>query len=91
MSPVGLNPAARNEPIDEEDESSNSATSQSHYGLNGAYDPDNDDFDYEEYLAEEFPEHAESTRSQMKSWVWITAWVLIAATLLPFVYYFMVQ
>ena len=51
----------------------------------GGYD-DDDDFDYEEYLADEFP-HQAVRKPRVKGWVWITAWVLILATLMPYLYY----
>jgi len=55
--------------------------------LEGGYDKDADDFDYENYLAEEFPSHTATERKLgVKRWVWITAWVLIFATLLPYLY-----
>ena len=52
----------------------------------GGYDEDADDFDYEEYLAEEFPNQS-ARKPRMKRWVWITAWVLVFVTLLPYLYY----
>lgn len=65
-----------------------SDSAQSHYALNGGYDTSDDDFDYEEYLAEEFPDQPLARPSTVKPWVWITAWLLIAAILLPFFFYF---
>ncbi|MDX1925541.1 MAG: hypothetical protein SFV81_03425 [Pirellulaceae bacterium] len=61
----------------------------SHMALeSGGYDQDADDFDYENYLAEEFPDHTKQNRKPpVKRWVWITAWVLVFATLLPYLYY----
>ena len=57
----------------------------------GGYDEDADDFDYEDYLAEEFPNHtARKRKPRVKRWVWITAWVLIFATLMPYLYYVLV-
>ena len=57
----------------------------------GGYDENADDFDYEEYLAEEFPSHATGKpKPRVKRWVWITAWVLIFATLMPYMYYVVV-
>lgn len=54
----------------------------------GGYDADEDAFDYEEYLAEEFPSHtAQKPKPRVKRWVWITAWVLIIATLMPYLCY----
>ena len=54
----------------------------------GGYDEDADDFDYEEYLAEELPgQTAKKRKPTDKRWVWITAWVLIFATLMPYLYY----
>lgn len=61
--------------------SSHAAIEDEHRGA------DADGFDYDEYLAEEFPEHATQRRQpRVKLWVWITAWVLIAATLTPYLY-----
>ncbi len=62
---------------------------QSHYAV-GGYDTKNDDFDYEEFVAEEFSNPRQKPRD-VKAWIWVTAWVLIAATLLPFLFYFIVQ
>ena len=58
----------------------------------GGYDQDADDFDYEEYLAEEFPDRAvRQPLPRFKRWVWVTAWVLIVATLMPYLYYVLVR
>lgn len=65
--------------------------SQSHHSLNGGYATDEDDFNYEEFLVDEFPDQTESRRWTIKPWVWGTAWVLIATILLPFIYYFINQ
>ena len=57
----------------------------------GGYDADADDFDYEEYLTEEFSNRAaRKPQPRVKRWVWVTAWVLIFATLLPYLYYVLV-
>jgi hypothetical protein len=54
----------------------------------GGYDDDADDSDYEEFLAEEFPSHtSRKPKPRVQRWVWITAWVLIFATLLPYLSY----
>ena len=59
--------------------------------VGGGYDEHADDFDYEEYLAEEFPNQAaQKPQSRVKRWVWVTAWVLIFVTLLPYLYYVLV-
>ncbi len=52
---------------------------------NGGYD-DAEHFDYDKYLAEEFPDQAEQ-KPGGRRWIWITAWLLILATLLPYLYY----
>lgn len=52
---------------------------------NGGYD-DTDDFDYDEYLAEEFPSQT-AREWRVKPWIWVTAWVLVIATLFPYLYY----
>ncbi len=58
----------------------------SHLALeNGGYD-DADDFDYDKYLAEEFPDQT-AQKPSGKRWIWITAWILILATLMPYLYY----
>jgi hypothetical protein len=55
---------------------------------NGGYDQDGDDFDYEDYLADEFPGRThQKPKLGVKRWIWVTAWVLIFATLLPYLYY----
>ncbi len=65
---------------------------QAHYALSGGgYDTENDDFDYDSYVAEEFPDPAAGPQLRVKPWIWITAWVLIIATLLPFFYYFLIR
>jgi hypothetical protein len=61
-------------------------TDDSHMALeHGGYD-DADNFDYEEYVAENFPSQAER-KWRVKPWIWVTAWLLICATLLPYLYY----
>ncbi len=50
---------------------------------------EDEDFDYEQFIAEEFPEQPQLRPASVKFWVWVTAWILILATLLPFFYYFL--
>lgn len=80
--------ARRDPSIDEGEPGDND---QSHYALNGGYNTADDDFDYDEYLANEFPDADHPARPRVKPWVWITAWLLIFATLLPFFFYFLVR
>lgn len=72
------------------DQHDDSESSQAHYALSGGYDTEDDDFDYDEFVANEFPDPATAQRPTVKPWIWITAWILVAATLLPFVFYFLV-
>ncbi len=68
---------------------SSSDSSSDFHPEGSAFGDDQDDFDYQEYLAEEFPEHA-NRKPRVKRWVWITAWVLIFTTLLPYLYYVLI-
>ena len=61
-----------------------SVDSQTHMTLDsGGYDDSEDDFDYDEFLEEEFGSNLARPR-RVKVWVWLTAWLLIVAMLLPF-------
>ena len=91
VSTVGPPPTLRSQPARAGQDDNADAADQSHVAVNGGYDTDQDDFDYEEYLADEFPDHTRAQRPHVKPWVWITAWILIFATLLPFIYYFLMQ
>ncbi len=90
VSTVGQKQAKPPRPAAQGEEDSSRDADQAHYAISGGYDTHNDDFDYDEYLAEEFPEQADKRHWRVKPWVWITAWLLITATLLPFFYYFLV-
>ncbi len=60
--------------------------SDSHMALESGGYNDADHFDYDKYLAEEFPEQVDQ-KPQGRKWIWFTAWLLIFATLLPYLYY----
>ncbi len=71
------------QPTNDEDDTDDAALEH------GGYDQ-TDDFDYEDYVAENFPEHTnQRPKLRVKLWVWITAWLLIIATLLPWLVQFM--
>ncbi len=91
VSTVGPSSTTRSKPVLAGQDEDADVADQSHYAVNGGYDTDNDDFNYEEYLAEEFPDQTRARRSGVKPWVWITAWVVIFVMLLPFLYYFMIN
>lgn len=55
-----------------------------HHASTAGYDSDEDDFDYEEFVAQEFPEESKSPHLRVPGWIWVTAWLLIAAMILPF-------
>jgi hypothetical protein len=51
----------------------------------GGYAEDQDDFDYHQFLADEGLETHDGPRTpRVKLWIWLTAWLLIIAMLLPF-------
>lgn len=91
VSAIAQSPKAPRKSAQQHDDSIAANSDESHNALSGGYDPAEDDFDYDEYLAEEFPEQASVPRRTVKPWVWITAWLLVAATLLPFFYYFLIN
>lgn len=47
-----------------------------------------DDFDYDEYIAEEFPEHLEGSRAPDNYWTRVIIIVLLAATVLGMIPFF---
>ncbi|MFO1066528.1 MAG: hypothetical protein U0892_21930 [Pirellulales bacterium] len=73
--------------LDESDESpdEDSEGHDAHYAQSiGGYDAA-DDFDYDEFVAEEFGSGEPVKKaSGIRTWIWITAWVLIILTLIPF-------
>lgn len=60
-------------------EESHDSLEDSHMALeNGGYDSDEDDFEYEEFIENEFGDRGSQLKPQgVKLWVWITAWVLL--------------
>lgn len=73
--------------LDESDESpdKDSEGHDAHYAQSiGGYDAA-DDFDYDEFVAEEFGNGGPDKKARrVRTWIWITAWVLIILTLVPF-------
>lgn len=56
----------------------------SHMALeSGGYDREADDFRYEEFVEDEFG--SRNFRPRVKLWIWITAWILILMTCLPYI------
>ncbi len=52
------------------------------------YNSETDDFDYDEFIANELPQSG--SKPKTKRWIWVTAWLLILATLLPYLVYLFV-
>lgn len=63
-------------PFDDEDDQ------DTHMSVSGGYDPENDDFDYDEFVEKEFGKG----KPEVKRWVWITACVLLIVLVLPILY-----
>jgi hypothetical protein len=52
---------------------------ESHMAVDGGYVPENDDFDYDEFIEKEFSAGKRRFGPlEMKLWIWMTAWLLIA-------------
>jgi hypothetical protein len=63
-----------NEDLDEELDDSHMASD------GGGYDGDEEGFDYDEFIENEFGDKSSSVRPKgVKLWVWITAWILLIA------------
>ncbi len=67
-------------------ESEKSEESEEHMAAEGGgYCSEANDFDYDDFVENEFGKRNDLKRPRgTKTWVWITAWVLIVALLLPF-------
>ncbi len=67
-------------------EDAHSDNSEEHHALSiGGYTGEDDDFDYEEFVESELdPKSRHARPKQTRTWVWVTGWLLIIATLLPY-------
>ena len=72
----------------EEDIRDNSSETESEEHMaaeGGGYCPEADDFDYDDFVDNEFGQRSDLKRPRgTKIWVWVTAWILIVAFLLPY-------
>ncbi len=51
----------------------------------GGYDASEDTFDYQQFVADEFPDSDHATKGR-KTWLWYTAWLMIIVLSLPLLF-----
>jgi len=84
MSPTQRPPASVYiQQAEASDEASDEASGESHMASeHGGYDASEDDFNYQQFLADEFRDPVD-TKPRRKPWWWYTAWLMIVVFSLP--------